>query len=71
MSPGSRLLVLEMIIEPEAAFPKRLDLMMVAWSGGRERTQLEFERLLVNGGFKLVRTNRTIMPICTLEAKLA
>jgi ubiquinone/menaquinone biosynthesis C-methylase UbiE len=50
MSAGSRLLVLEMIVEPEAAFPKRLDLMMMAWTGGRERTQQEFERLLSNAG---------------------
>ncbi len=71
MSPGSRLLVLEMIVEPEAAFPKRLDLMMMAWTGGRERTQHEFERLLSNAGFRLICTTRTVMPICVLEAQLA
>jgi hypothetical protein len=29
MSPGSRLLVLEMLVEPDDNFPKRLDLMMM------------------------------------------
>jgi ubiquinone/menaquinone biosynthesis C-methylase UbiE len=71
MSPGCRLLVLEMIVEPEATFPKRLDLMMMAWTGGRERTQREYERLLADGGFRLIRMNRTVMPICALEAELA
>src|SRR5262249_16359329 len=72
MSPGSRLLVLEMLVEPDANFPKRLDLMMMMiWRGGRERTQQEFERLLVNGGFRLIRTIRTVLPVCVLEAEIA
>jgi hypothetical protein len=71
MSPASRLLVLEMIVEPEATFSKRMDLMMMAWTGGRERTQHEFEQLLSNAGFRLICTNRTITPICVLEAELA
>jgi ubiquinone/menaquinone biosynthesis C-methylase UbiE len=71
MSSGSRLLVLEMLVEPDADFPKRLDLMMMVWTGGRERTQQEFEHLLSNAGFRLICTNRTVMPICVLEAELA
>jgi ubiquinone/menaquinone biosynthesis C-methylase UbiE len=71
MSSGSRLLVLEMLIEPDADCPKRLDLMMMVWTGGRERTQQEFEHLLSNAGFRLIHTNRTVMPICVLEAELA
>ncbi|MGB7038580.1 MAG: methyltransferase, partial [Xanthobacteraceae bacterium] len=71
MSPASRLLVLEMIVEPEATFSKRMDLMMMAWTGGRERTQHEFEQLLSNAGFRLICTYRTITPICVLEAELA
>lgn len=71
MPSGSRLLVLEMIVEPEAEFPKRLDLMMMAWTGGRESTQAEFEHLFTGAGFRLARTNRTAMPICALEAEPA
>jgi hypothetical protein len=71
MSTNSRLLVLEMIVEPENRFPKRLDLMMLVWSGGRERTQQEYERLLVNAGFRLINTRPTAMPISVLEAELA
>jgi hypothetical protein len=71
MSPGARLLVLEMIIEPETPFPKRLDLMMMAWTGGRERAQQEFEHLLASAGFRLTSANRTEMPIWVLEAELA
>jgi hypothetical protein len=70
MPKNSRLLVLEMIVEPDVAFPKRLDLMMMAWTGGRERSQLEFGRLLANTGFRLIGTKRTVMPICVLEAEL-
>ncbi len=70
MPENSRLLVVEMIVEPDVAFPKRLDLMMMAWTGGRERTQPEFGRLLANAGFRLTGTERTVMPICVLEAEL-
>jgi hypothetical protein len=69
MPANSRLLVLEMMIEPDVAFPKRLDLMMMAWTGGRERTQDQFERLFADTGFRLIGTRRTIMPICVLEAE--
>jgi hypothetical protein len=71
MPLGSRLLVLEMIVEPAAEFPTRLDLMMMAWTGGRERTLAEYERLFSGAGFRLICTNRTVMPICALEAELA
>jgi hypothetical protein len=69
MPANSRLLVLEMMIEPNVAFPRRLDLMMMGWTGGRERTQGQFERLFADTGFSLVATRRTIMPICVLEAQ--
>jgi hypothetical protein len=69
MTQKSRLLVLEMIMEPESAFPKRLDLMMLVWLGGKERTKNEWEGLLTMAGFKLTRTLRTATPICILEAE--
>ena len=71
MLAGSRLLVLEMMIEPNVAFPKRLDLMMMAWTGGRERTQDQFDRIFAKTGFSLIGTRRTTMPICVLEAQPA
>jgi hypothetical protein len=43
--------------------------MMMAWTGGRERTQDQFERLFADTGFRLIGTRRTIMPICVLEAE--
>ena len=54
-APGSRLLVVEVLV-PETPGPdhsKLLDIIMLAVTGGRERTGDEYERLLSNAGFEL------------------
>jgi ubiquinone/menaquinone biosynthesis C-methylase UbiE len=58
MHPGSKLLIVEMIVPPgnEPSVAKLLDLEMLVITGGRERTEVEFEDLLEHSGFRLVRT---------------
>jgi hypothetical protein len=58
MTPGARLLVVEIIIPPgnNPSFGKLLDLLMlVMFNGGPERTQGEYTALLAAAGFDLMR----------------
>jgi hypothetical protein len=61
MGPGSTLLIIEMIVPPgnEPSAAKLLDLEMLVVTGGRERTEDEFRRLLAAAGLSLGR----VLPI--------
>ncbi len=50
------------------AWPTFMDLNMLAWSGGRERTRDEYERLLGAGGWRLERVVPTETHMSMLEA---
>lgn len=69
MSPASRLLVLEPVISPanEPSFAKLLDLFMLVWPGGRERTVPEHARIIAAAGLELRRTVATRSPLSILE----
>jgi len=70
MRPGGTLLVMDRVIAPgDAADPNKfVDLeMLVLTHGGRERTQLEFQGLLDQAGFDLVRVVPTRGPISVIE----
>lgn len=47
------------------------DLMMLLATGGKERTRVEFERLLNRGGFTLERVLKTRTPFSVLVARVA
>jgi SAM-dependent methyltransferase len=66
----SRLIVVEYLIPPgDAPHPgKSLDLLMLVWVGGRERTETEFRALLAKGGFRLERIIVTSSGFCALDA---
>jgi hypothetical protein len=61
MRPDSRLLILDAVIPPGDAFDqaKVLDVQMLALTGGRERTQEDFEKLLDAAGLRLHEIVRT------------
>jgi len=70
MDEKGKLLLIEMVV-PEGNQPdlsKFLDLDMMVMTGGRERTEAEFNSLLAASGFKLTRVVRTASPICVIEA---
>jgi hypothetical protein len=70
MNENGKLLLIETVV-PEGNQPdlsKFLDLNMMVMTGGRERTEAEFDSLLAASGFKLRRVIRTASPICVLEA---
>jgi O-methyltransferase domain/Dimerisation domain len=73
MRPGSRLLIIEMVL-PDGDSPhpgKMLDLMMLVGPGGQERTVPEYAALLDKAGFRLTRVVPTASPVSVVEAASA
>jgi hypothetical protein len=71
MKPGARLILLEELIPetPELVPGKWLDLLMLAITGGRERTEKEYQELLSSAGFALEEVVPTAGPLSILIAK--
>jgi hypothetical protein len=70
MKPGSRLLIIEMVL-PSNGQPhpgKMLDLMMLVGPGGRERTEPEYATLLHQAGLRLARVVQTESAVSVVEA---
>jgi len=70
MGEKGKLLLIEMVV-PKGNQPdlsKLLDLDMMVMTGGRERTEAEFNSLLAASGFKLTRLIRTASSVCVIEA---
>lgn len=70
MGPHARLVLAETVIPPgnKAHFGKLLDLDMLIFAGGRERTAAEFGDLLIGSGFTPPRTIPTAMHLSLIEA---
>jgi hypothetical protein len=73
MKPGSRLLLIEMVLPPgDAPHPgKLLDMMMLVCPGGQERTADEYRTLLESAGFRLERVIPTNSAVSLVEAVIA
>lgn len=71
--PHGKLLLIEGLIssDPENVFPKLLDLEMLLFPGGRERTEEEFRQLLAKAGFRLTRVVHTKSRFVVLESEPA
>jgi O-methyltransferase/methyltransferase family protein len=71
MKPGARLLLLEELIPetPEFVPGKWIDLLMLAITGGRERTAKEYRELLSAAHFELEEVVPTAGPLSILIAK--
>jgi hypothetical protein len=67
---GARLLVVEHVVLPgnEPSFAKLLDLLMLVYAGGRERSEAEFRLLLATAGLTLTRVVPTAAAVSVLEA---
>jgi hypothetical protein len=70
MSPEATLLLLESVIPSGGTphFAKLLDLDMMIFVGGRERTERQFDALLDRAGFRMTRIIPTISTISLIEA---
>lgn len=70
MNPGGRVLIVEMVL-PDGAEPhpgKVLDVAMLAFAGGRERTAPEYAELLAPAGLRVERVVPTPSPVSVVEA---
>jgi SAM-dependent methyltransferase len=70
MRPDGRLLIVEMVL-PDEGPPHpgyELDMVMLALTGGRERTEAEYAALLEESGFSLNRVIPTDSPVSVVEA---
>ncbi|MGH9650234.1 MAG: methyltransferase, partial [Terriglobales bacterium] len=69
-TPGTRLLVVEMVIPAgnEPSFAKLVDMEMLVMVGGRERTAAEYEALFASAGYRLARILPGQGPASVLEA---
>jgi O-methyltransferase domain/Dimerisation domain len=70
MSPIARLLLIEMVIAPgdHPFFGKLLDLEMLVCFGGQERTEEEYQELLMASGFRMTRVIPMRTPSSIVEA---
>ena len=69
-APGARLIVVEVLV-PDTPGPdhsKLLDIIMLAVTGGRERTRDQYEKLLAEAGFELERVVPTRSSYFVVEA---
>ena len=59
------------MIQPGNApdFGKIMDIEMLAFPGGRERTADEFRALFKKAGFELTSITPTHSPVCVVEAR--
>jgi hypothetical protein len=71
MSAHARLLIVETLVAPgnTPCHAKELDLLMMVYTGGRERTGQEYRELLDAAGFALERTMATASTMSIIEAK--
>ena len=69
--PGSRLLLVETVVEEDDNQPsasKVMDLNMLGMTGGKERTPTEYAELFERAGFRLVAVHPTPSPLQIVEA---
>jgi O-methyltransferase domain/Dimerisation domain len=71
MKPGGRVILLESVLQPGNTpdFGKLIDLEMLLFPGGRERTEAEFASLFRRAGFELTRIVPTQSPLSVMEAR--
>ena len=69
----ARVLVVEALVSesPGPQFGKMLDIIMLAVTGGRERTRAEYEGLLASTGFRVERIIQTASQYSLVEAVVA
>jgi SAM-dependent methyltransferase len=73
LAPGGRVLLVEMVVPPgDVPHPaKMLDMVMLAITGGMERTEDEYAELLDRAGLRLARVLPTPAPVSIVEAVAA
>lgn len=67
---NAKILLVEAVLNPgdEPHLGKFIDIEMMAFPGGRERTEAEFRSLLSQAGLRLNRVVHTKSPLCVVES---
>jgi SAM-dependent methyltransferase len=70
LPPHGKLILIETVLQPGNApdLGKWIDLEMLAFPGGRERTEAEFRQLFASAGFKLTKITPNQSPLAAIEA---
>ena len=73
MPANGKLILVDSVVPEtnEPHFSKFIDLNMLVMTGGKERTEKEFQELLAAAGFRLLRVIPTNLPTAILEAEPA
>jgi hypothetical protein len=66
--PHARLLIVESLVGETQGLGRTIDIVMLAVTGGRERTRSEYAQLLASGGFHLERVIPTGTRFAVVEA---
>jgi len=71
MRANGRLILVDSVVPEtdEPHFSKFIDMNMLVMTGGKERTEREFDQLLSAAGFKLLRVIPTELPTSIIEAQ--
>jgi hypothetical protein len=71
MHPDSRLLIVEVVLQPKAQslYANCMDILMLAITGGKERSLDSFQQMLNHSGFALMHVYATSTEFSILEAK--
>jgi trans-aconitate methyltransferase len=72
MCPGARLLVIEHVLDqkPRPQFAQRLDLLMLAVLGGKERTYEQYDQLLRAAGLQVLNRYPSLSELTLIEVSL-
>jgi len=73
VNPGGRLLVIDQVVPPGNQFApaKIMDLLMLLFIDGLERTESQFRDLFASAGWRLTRIVATETPLCIVEGEPA
>jgi ubiquinone/menaquinone biosynthesis C-methylase UbiE len=69
--PNGRVLIVEFSVPGanEAALGKDVDMIMLAFPGGKERTEEEYRALFAKSGFRLSKVTPTKSAVCVVEGR--
>jgi ubiquinone/menaquinone biosynthesis C-methylase UbiE len=69
--PHGRVLIVEVALSPpnEASLGKDMDMIMLAFPGGKERSEDEYRALFERSGFRLSKVTPTKSAVCVVEGK--
>ena len=71
MGPNSRLLIVEVVLQPQdqSLYANCMDVLMMAITGGKERSLASFTKILEKSGFVLEKICPTSTEFSILEAR--